>query len=90
VNLVHRDDIAAACMRLLNHDRSGVLNVSDGRPIRRRELYDGLIAARRLAPIEWVEPSGPPDLGKRVSNRRISKEFDMSFRDAAAAALGGT
>ncbi len=87
VNLIHRDDIVAACTALVHRPYEGVLNVSDGRPIRRRDLYDRLVAAAGVEPIRWKAAS-VPDLGKRVSNRRMVELLDFEPQDAAEAAIG--
>lgn len=85
VNLIHRDDIVTACTLLLERGASGVFNCSDGRPIRRRDFYDRIIAAHGLAPIQWTTPLDPIDLGKRIDNRRIVETLGMQFRDASNA-----
>ena len=71
VNLIHRDDIVDACVKLLDVAYDGVLNLCDGEPVLRRAYYDRLIAAADGQPIHWRRSATPIDRGKRVSNRRI-------------------
>lgn len=71
VNLIHRDDIVAAIVKLLETPHHGVLNLSDDRPTTRREYYDRLLAQAGAAGIEWEKPMVGSSCGKRVSNRAI-------------------
>ncbi len=66
VNLIHRDDVVAALVRLLDLEYDGILNLSDGRPILRREIYDRIIRARRLPSIQWIDQAAGGARGKRV------------------------
>jgi nucleoside-diphosphate-sugar epimerase len=88
VNLIHRDDIVSACLALIDRQFAGTLNLSDGRPIQRREYYNRLIAAAGLHPIRWVTPAEGRNFGKRVSNRRLVALLGLEPRDAAAASVG--
>ncbi|MDB6148898.1 MAG: dependent epimerase/dehydratase family protein [Chthoniobacter sp.] len=74
INQVHRADIAAALLTLVQSGARGLFNVSDDQPIRQRELYAWL-AERFHRPLP---PSGPVDsnrkrgwTNKRVSNSRL-------------------
>jgi nucleoside-diphosphate-sugar epimerase len=60
VNLVHRDDIVEACVRLVEAPLANVLNLSDGRPTRRQEYYDRLMEAAGWPPIRWFHPQNRP------------------------------
>ncbi|MFQ5489344.1 MAG: SDR family oxidoreductase [Phycisphaerae bacterium] len=78
VNLIHRDDIVAACVALLDRPCHGVLNLSGDAPILRRRLYDRVIAAAGLEPIRW-KSSGGASRGKRVANQRIKRELGLTL-----------
>ena len=80
VNLIHRDDIVSACTALLDTPYHGILNLACDTPLRRRDLYDPIVAAAGLAPIQWTDPDPPPDLGKRVHNQRIKQELGLKLR----------
>ena len=74
INQIHRDDIAAALLTLVQAGASGVFNVSDDTPITQRALYEWL-AKRFERP---VPPTGPIDTNrkrgwthKRVSNAKL-------------------
>lgn len=74
INQVHRDDIAAALVRLVEAGARGVFNVSDDTPMTQRAVYEGL-AGRLQRPLP---PSGPiyPNrkrgwTSKRVSNAKL-------------------
>lgn len=74
INQVHRDDIAAALVRLVAAGARGIFNVSDDTPLTQREVYEGL-AARLQRPLP---PRGPIDphrkrgwTSKRVSNAKL-------------------
>ena len=98
VNQIHRDDAAAAVLRLVEAGRSGIYNVCDSRPMSQRECHEGLsrIFGRPLP------PSGPRDpdrkrgwTHKRVSNGKLLEAGWVpvfpSFLDAVeavAASLG--
>ncbi len=87
VNLIHRDDIVAAAVRLLDVPHHGVLNLSDDCPLRRRELYDLIAAGAGLVPIRWRTPSGVPDLGKRVRSERIRELLGLRLAHPSAPAF---
>ena len=75
LNQIHRDDAAAALLRLAQPDAPpGVYNVADGTPLTQIELYRGL-AERFERPLP---PGGPEDrsrkrgwTSKRVSNAKL-------------------
>ncbi len=71
VNRIHRDDIVAAMVALLDVPHHGALNLSDQQPQTRRELYDAILDAKGLPPIRWVSPDGSLSLGKRIRSARI-------------------
>ncbi len=75
LNQIHRDDAAAALLRLAQPDAPpGIYNVADDTPLTQRGLYEILAGYHRLP----LPPSGPIDLNrkrgwtsKRVSNARL-------------------
>lgn len=89
VNQIHRDDAAAALIRLAEARARGIYNVADDHPLTHREVYAWL-AERFQRP---VPPFGPVDpnrkrgvTNKLVSNRKLrdagwAPSFP-SFRDA--------
>ena len=88
INQIHRDDGAAALLRLAGA-ASGIYNVSDDSPCRQREIY-GWIAEFLERPLP---PDGPADrsskrgwTSKRVSNAKLLatgwQPAFPSFRDA--------
>jgi nucleoside-diphosphate-sugar epimerase len=69
VNLIHVEDLAAACLAALEHGVPGtVYNVSDGQP----RTWDAIC---RIAADRWHIFSAPRDrgsaVGKRISNARF-------------------
>jgi len=85
VNLIHRDDIITALVTLLDVPFAGVLNLTDGTPVERRKLYDGVIAAAGRPSIRWLQPHSPPGTGKRVKNDLAKKTLDLTIAHPAAA-----
>jgi nucleoside-diphosphate-sugar epimerase len=79
LNLVHRDDIVAALVRLSEKDHHGVLNLSDDAPTTRREVFDPLLHAANLPPVQWVAGDST-NRGKRISNRRIKQTLGLELR----------
>ncbi len=77
VNLIHRDDIVEAMTKLLAICYQGVMNVCDGYPVLRRELYDREIARVGLSPIQWTRTSDTVR-GKRVSIDRLRQTLRIS------------
>lgn len=90
INQIHRDDGAAALLRLANPDVSpGIHNVTDNTPATQREVY-GWMADFFGKPLP---PIGPPGLALRrgVTSKRVSNTkmrglgwvlFYPSYRDA--------
>ncbi len=78
VNLIHRDDIVTALVRLLDVAYRGVLNLTDDTPVKRRELYDGVINTAGLPPIRWTSNDAPPNLGKRVRSTLIKRTLGLT------------
>lgn len=81
VNLIHLNDIVEAMIRLMGMNHHGVINVCDGRPTLRRELYDREIASAGLAAIRWSSSGGQPR-GKRVSTDRLRQLLGMTPQPA--------
>ncbi len=79
LNLVHRDDIVQALLKLLEIPYHGVLNLNDDQPATRREYYDRRLAAAGLAPIRWAALPEKPSLGKRVRNELIKKTLCLTL-----------
>ncbi|MHC4696053.1 MAG: SDR family oxidoreductase [Planctomycetota bacterium] len=80
VNLIHRDDIVTALVRLLEVPYGGVLNLTDDTPIQRRELYDRIITAADLPPVRWTMGDVSPSLGKRVRNTLIKRTLGLTLQ----------
>ncbi len=80
VNLIHRDDIVATLVALLDKPHHGVLNLSDHQPEPRRAFYDRILASAGLRPIQWVRGDGPSDLGKRIRNDLVKKTLNLSLK----------
>jgi nucleoside-diphosphate-sugar epimerase len=80
LNLVHRDDVVTALVRLLEVPYHGVLNLSDDAPTRRRDYYGPRLAAAGLAPVRWrsADPAAP-DQGRRVANARIKRVLGLTL-----------
>ncbi len=79
LNLVHRDDIVATLVRLMDIDHHGVLHLSDDTPTTRRDYYDRLVTSAGLAPIKWTTDD-TIDAGKRICNTTIKKLLDLQLR----------
>lgn len=75
LNLIHRDVVVEALLRLRATDHQGVLNLADGRPRTRRAYYDTLLARQGLPPVRWEPPveGGPAGRGRRIDSRRIQE-----------------
>ncbi|MEA3209938.1 MAG: hypothetical protein QOE70_2995 [Chthoniobacter sp.] len=89
INQVHRDDIAAALVHLLESGACGVFNVGDDEPMTQRAVYEWLAARfeRPLPPVGPVNPDRKRGVTrKRVSNARLRALGWVprypSFRDA--------
>lgn len=69
VNLIHVEDLAAACLAALRHGEEGTIyNVSDGTPRTWDEICE--TAERRWAVQSSVSPE-PQPAGKRIANQRM-------------------
>ncbi len=79
INLIHRDDVVAAMVALLETQHHGVLNLSDDQSEPRRLLYDRVIAEAGLDPIHWNDDTQRPS-GKRVRNDLVKKTLDLRLR----------
>ncbi len=92
-NRIHVVDLVRALARLAHHDRSTVLNLVDGRPLRLRTLVAFLYRATGRDPedirrISWKqarEQYSEMRLGllhpsKRVSSEKLRREWDFTFR----------
>ncbi len=78
VNLIDARDLVAVMAALTKITHHGILNVVDGAPMLRRELYDGELLAKGLPPISW-DPPPEKKLGKRVRNDRVTELLGLSF-----------
>lgn len=81
INLIYVEDAARAIRDALDADGfRGTLNVSDGRPVTRRELYAEAAGLLKIPPPTFVlPPSGSRDeSNKRVSNRKLIEA--LAFR----------
>ena len=79
LNLIHLDDIVAALTALLAARHHGVLNLSDDRPLPRREFYDRIIAEAGLPATQWISAGSPPQRGKRVRNDLIKRTLGLTL-----------
>ena len=77
LNLIHRDDVVEALIRLAGVRHPGVLNWTDDHPVTRREYYDRILAAAELPGVVWIEG---PDRGKRVSNALAKRVLGIELR----------
>lgn len=84
INLIHRDDIVAVLHKILEISHTGVLNLSDGKPIQRRELYDRVLKEAGLAAIDWTITSSP-SRGKRINSDRIQALLKLPLMPATRA-----
>ncbi len=75
LNLVHEEDAARAAVHvLLDAWVTGVLHVTDGVPVTRRELYEAIAARRGIAPPSFAPSDGDVaegGLGRIVSSARL-------------------
>ncbi|MEZ0228983.1 MAG: hypothetical protein ACAI25_10190, partial [Planctomycetota bacterium] len=71
LNLIHEADAARAAIFALERGLAGVWNVSDGRPLTRRDFY--ALAAQKLGLPEPIfdRPGGRGGLGRRVSPAKL-------------------
>lgn len=85
VNLVHRDDAAAALRHVAVHRLPGIFNAVDDSPSRRGDLAARIAqAAGRTVP-QAAQTKGA-EAGKRVSNRKLkSSGWSPRFPDVVAA-----
>lgn len=83
VNLIHHDDIVNALARLVYTAHPGVLNLGNDEPLRRRDLYNALLASAGAKPIEWRDD---PSLGqgKRVCNQLIKRTLSLTLQHSRA------
>jgi nucleoside-diphosphate-sugar epimerase len=82
LNLIHAADGVAAVLAAEARGRPGeVYNVSDGRPVRRRDFYEYL-AQLLKSPPPCFEPSAPgrSDANRRVTNRRLCVDLALTFQ----------
>ena len=77
VNLIHRHDIVETSMKLIAVEYQGVINVCDGLPVLRRELYDREMVRAGLSPIQWTRARDTMG-GKRVSIERLRRTLRIS------------
>lgn len=80
LNLIHVEDGVSAVLAAAERGRPGaVYNVSDGRPVRRRDFFTHL--ARRLgAPEPRFTPGAQEAANRRVVSQRLREELGVTFR----------
>lgn len=79
LNLAHLDDIVGGLVGLLETSHHGVLNLCGDQPTTRRAVYDPLLRARSLPPVQWL--SDPHmGAGKRVRSERIQQLLELRWR----------
>ncbi len=80
LNLIHVEDGAAAVVAADERGRPGeTYNIADGSPARRRDFYAHLAELIGAAPPRFAPPA-LPDLGRRVSNRRMLADLGVRLR----------
>jgi nucleoside-diphosphate-sugar epimerase len=79
VNLVHLDDIVSALVGLRDVRHHGVLNLAGDQPVTRKALYDALLRARGLPPVQWSS-AAESGLGKRVRSERIQQLLGLRWQ----------
>jgi nucleoside-diphosphate-sugar epimerase len=86
LNMVHRDDVAAAIIAALEKGRPGeIYNVVDNEPVTQLDLYRWLAATsgRDLPPFADLERQGNRKrvgTNKRISNRKLKSELAYQFK----------
>ena len=87
LNLIHRDDACSAIWGVLHSpsEVSGrIYNVSDGQPVRRKELVAWLSERAGLEPLEFTGKPNQAGAGfspnRRIDNASIRKELDWNPR----------
>lgn len=79
LNLIHLDDGAAAVLAAAERGRPGtVYNVSDGRPVCRRDFFTRL-AERLGAPPPRFVPAPREQANRRIVNRRLLQELRVEL-----------
>ncbi len=80
LNLIHVEDGAEAVLAALERGREGATyNVSDGRPVRRRDFYGKLAELLGAAPPRFMAAEGDR-ANRRVVNRRMREELGVRLR----------
>jgi nucleoside-diphosphate-sugar epimerase len=77
LNLIHGEDVVRVLEDLLAREHRGVLCLADGRPHRRRELFEVVRSVRGLDPVRWVPGGGR---GRRISGRRALALTGLALR----------
>lgn len=83
LNLVHRDHVTSALVRLMAKPYQGVLNLTDDGPVLRRIYYDEILSRLDQPPIRWLAPATSKNLGRRVRNDRIKQWLDIELNRVA-------
>lgn len=80
LNLIHVEDGARAVQVALDRGVPGeTYNVSDGRPVTRRDFFTRLADRLGAPPPRFV--AGPPDVShRRIGNRRMREELGVELR----------
>ncbi|MFQ5590184.1 MAG: NAD-dependent epimerase/dehydratase family protein [Phycisphaerae bacterium] len=84
VNLIHRDDIVVALVRLIDVPYRGILNLVDDTPMKRRELYDRVMATAGLPGVRWIMGGVVQRSGKRVRNGLIKRTLGLTLQHPRA------
>lgn len=84
LNLIHVEDGAAAVTAAAERGRPGaVYNVSDGRPVRRRDFYTRMAEVLRAPPPWFVPPAegaAVDPVNRRIVSRRMREELGVTPR----------
>jgi nucleoside-diphosphate-sugar epimerase len=90
LNLIHVEDGAAAVVAAAERGTAGaVYNVSDGRPVTRREFYERLALHLGAPPPRFAAPAldatvaYAEHVNRRISNRKMGAELGVKLRYAS-------
>jgi nucleoside-diphosphate-sugar epimerase len=83
INLIHVEDGARAVLAAEERGQPGsIYNISDGRPVRRRDFYVQLAEWLNAPPPRFESRPGPPSErgNRRISNRKMLEELKVDLQ----------